>query len=408
MKKNDFEIEFDLIQNTPLIHFNAKRLEGEEVINNKNETFLRATELKPKFDKFLRAYCKSNNIDIKKLKQHSSDAFDYSVEIKVGKVDIREIGKSPLFFGNLKPKNMSDLEWKYKKKREVYLKDIKVSFFSFKKEMINLIEKTFESFLDSTNFGTRTSKGFGSFYIKGRKFDKEKVFYIDNGKLKKAKVFHFSTYPLVKNFNYKNWQDYLNLFYKFLRSGINKNKNGKTLFYSKPLIFEYFKNNFQWEKRAIKSKCLRNELEKQLKKYPNSDVLTNDKEKRIIKDVFGLSTNEFWKSYNKALKKKSVEKIKEYKRFQSPITFKFIDGSIYFWANETFREILGKEFLVILEDKKGFYCKEKLQVVENFDFDKFFEFFKGVNLEKIIESKYHTRDEFKILKDIHNQVRNQK
>jgi len=421
MRRNDFEIEFDLIQTTPLIHFNAKRLEGKELINNKNETFLRATELKPKFDKFLRAYCRSNSINIEDLQQYLSNAFDYSVEIKVGNVDIREIGKNPLFWGNLsierdikkfKEKNSDErfkkeiLLLQQKLRREVYLKDIKVSFFSFKKEMIDLIEKTFESFLASTNFGTRASKGFGSFYIKGKKFDKEKVFYVDNEKLKKAKVFYFSTYPLVKNFNYKNWQDYLNLFYKFLRSGINlKDRNGKTLFYSKPFIFEYFKNSFQWEKRAIKSKCLKNELEKQLKKYPNSDVLTNNKEKRIIKDVFGLSIVESWRSYKKTLKKESVEKIKDkpkYKRFRSPITFKFVDGTIYFWANETFREILGKEFIVSLGN-----CKEKLKIVENFDFNKFFEEFFKLNLDNFIEKKYHKRDEFKILKDIHNQIRNQ-
>jgi len=402
MRINDFEIEFELSQITPLIHFNAKRLNGEEIVNNKNETYLRPTELKPKFDKFLMAYCKTYNKNYKNLVK--DNAFDYFVEVYIDDFKVDKIKKNSLFFANLKPRYISDTEWEEKQKRIVYLKGIKVKFFSFYKEMIDLIEESFESFLASTNFGTRASKGFGGFYIKDKSFDKNKVFYIHKGMLKKAKVFSFSTYSL-KDGRYHNWQDYVNLFYKFLRSGINlKDKNEKTLFYTKPVIFEYFKDKYEWEKRAIKSKCLKDELQKQIKKYPNSDILLNEKDdKRIIKDVFGLSTIESWRKYNKTLKKESVEKINDkpkYKRFQSPITFKYFNGNIYFWANETFREILGKEFFINLGG-----CKMKLKIVEDFDFDKFFDFLKNLNLKTFILSKYHNTPEFRILEKIHNQLK---
>jgi len=402
MRINDFEIEFELSQTTPLIHFNAKRLDGADIIDNKNETYLRVTELKPKFDKFLMAYCKTYNKKYKNLVK--DNAFDYFVEVYVNDFKVQKIKRNPLFFANLKPRHISDTEWEEKQKRIVDLKGIKVKFFSFYKEMIDLIEESFESFLASTNFGTRSSKGFGGFYIKDKSFDKDKVFYIHKGKLKKAKVFSFSTYPL-KDGKYHNWEDYLNLFYKFLRSGINlKDKNEKTIFYTKPVIFEYFKDKYEWEKRAVKSKCLKYELEKQIKKYPNSDILLNTKkEKRIIKDVFGLSTIESWRKYSKTLKKESVEKVNnkpKYKRFQSPITFKYFNGNIYFWANETFREMLGKEFFINLSG-----CKMKLKIVENFNFDEFFDFLKNLNLKTFILAKYHNTPEFRILEKIHNQLK---
>jgi hypothetical protein len=406
MKNNNFEIEFELIQYTPLIHFNSKRRFNENLENNKNETFLRATELKAKYDKFLNAYCNTKNIKTKNLKQSSSNAFDYLIEIQSNLKESKEI-QSPLFFGNRKPKKNAPIEeWKKfeeTKKRAVWLKDIKVKFFSFNKKLINLIEESFESFLASTNFGMRTSKGFGCFYIKNKEFDTNKIYYINNDKLKKAEVFYFNTASLDKN-KYKNWDEYLNLFYKFLRSGINlKDKNKNTIFYTKPVIFEYFKKELEWEKRAIKSRCLEDELNKQIEKY-HSDILTNEKpKKRIIKDLFGLSTIESWRDYGKTLKKISVEKNKnkpKYKRFQSPLTFKYINNKIYFWTNENYKKILGKEFILNLSG-----CEDRLKIVEEFNFNEFFKFLQNLDLKNFIESKYHNRDEFKILEKIHNQLK---
>ncbi len=50
------------------------------------------------------------------------------------------------------------------------LNDVRVVFFSWDKKLIDIIKEEFPRFLASTNFGTRSSKGYGSFFIKDRSF----------------------------------------------------------------------------------------------------------------------------------------------------------------------------------------------------------------------------------------------
>ena len=93
-----FKISFTLKQHTPIIHFQA----------NQSGATLRATELKPKFDKFLKKYAFDGNIpEVFKIDKEK-DAIDYKVNIEPNYNNKEEIHKrDALFFANMKPKNIN-------------------------------------------------------------------------------------------------------------------------------------------------------------------------------------------------------------------------------------------------------------------------------------------------------------
>jgi hypothetical protein len=339
---------FDLIQHTPLIHFQALQ----------NGASLRATELKPKFDRFLKEKLSKElkKDDLEKLYLKGQKAFDYKVFIEpiLSKpIDFEKY--PPLFFGNMN----TSYE---KKKRKKQTDSLKIKFYSFKPEMIEYINKYFEAFLANTNFGTRQSKGFGSFYL-DKDFD---VSLVDAKK--------------VYSFNVKErWDKDIELFYRFLRTGINEKG-----FYTKPLIFLYAKKQeWEWDKRAIKEWFFSDELEKQKQKYRNSDVLWFESDnKYLVRDLFGLSTFQYWKTYGIKVTKKSVRKNEKgkpyYGRMKSPIIFKVINDTVYFWVDNHFKRILGKDFLIFATGRPL-----KLSFPKNFDFDEMFKMIKDLNLSEI-------------------------
>jgi len=339
--------ETSLIQHTPLIHFQALQ----------KGAGLRATELKPKFDRFLKEKLtkKLTKKELKKLYLNGQNAFDYKVFIEPILSKPKHINNNYLFFGNMK----NTPPHKIKKKKKA--RSLKIKFYSFKPEMIKYIEDYFEAFLANTNFGTRQSKGFGSFYL-DKKFNVSLI--------EANKVYSFKT---------KNWEEDIAIFYKFLRAGINEKD-----FYTKPLIFLYAKKlEWEWDKRAIKEWFFSDELEKQKQKYRNSDVLWFESDnKYLVRDLFGLSTFQYWKTYGIKVTKKSVRKNEKgksyYGRMKSPITFKVINETVYFWVDNHFKRILGKDFLIFATGRPL-----KLSFPKNFDFDEMFKMIKNLNLSEI-------------------------
>ena len=307
------KIKFNLIQHTPLIHF------------QENKATLRASELKPKFDRFLKKYIFKDNISEKFKIDKTKDALNYKIKISAD-VKVKRIERNTSLFFGVMGDNV-----KYFSKAE----NIKIEFFSFNENLIKIIEDSFESFLAITNFGTRQSKGYGSFYL-------------DKG-------FNINLIPFnVYSFKTSNWENDINLFYKFLRQGINlklKLKNGeiKTKFYSKPFIWHYFKNkNITWEKSKIKQEFFQRELQKQVRQYgPDSPVGFDSRNYKLIRDLFGLSSNEKWRIPYRTTIKKEHNQID---RFPSPVTFKVVNHKVYFWAdNETILKELIKDCAIAIK-----------------------------------------------------------
>ena len=377
-----FKITFTLKQHTPLIHFQA----------NQAGATLRATELKPKLDRFLIEYAFGGNVPEEFLIDKEKDALNYKVKIEPNlelKEDISE--RNSLFFGNMKPKDVSDEEWKrfgkkyYKKSN----KNFKIEFFSFNIELLKCIKDNLEAFLANTNFGTRQSKGYGSFYLANKEFDFSLI--------KSDKVYSFST---------KNWERDIKLLYQFLRQGINLPRPQNS-FYSKPAIFAYAKaKGWQWDKKSIKETFLNDELNQQIENH-KSDVLEySSSTKYLLRDIFGLSSSQEWKSYDAKVEKEhntqnDNEKIE---RFKSPITFKIVDEKVYFWVNDSIDKFLDKKFKIAVNTKKN--QELLLSTPSEFDFNDFFNFtFNKLNLATHIEDDFHETNEYKSLEQILNEIR---
>ena len=406
LKTNDFTLNFTLKQHTPLIHFQA---------DQKGAT-LRATELKPKLDRFLLIKLGDGDynagVEIAKQKKWliskgDHPALDYKVRIEPNNSNYKDINpKTSMFFGNLKPKDMVEEEWeKLKKRYKTNEKTFKVFFVSFNTQILKQIKQYFKAFLSNENFGTRQSKGYGGFFIKDEAFDP---------KLIDAVVYSFDT---------EDWESDIKLFYQFLRQGINRpkriKKNGKsieykdkkgcnrTLFYCKPFVY-YFVNNtydYTWEKRKIKQVFFATELAKQQKCKPYSDTLKRiDKKPYLVRDLFGLSTQELWKSYNNTTLLK-IDSEKNITRFKSPITFKVIDKKVYFWVNDSYRQLLGKRFQI--KNAKTNRIINDMKFPSSFDFNKMFEALLGSDFDfsEYVFQKFKERDEYENLKRIIDSLR---
>lgn len=381
-----YTLEFTLRQHTPIIHFQHQE---------KGAT-LRATELKPKLDRFL----KEHYFESREKYQHllipksRSDALDYKIYIEGAENNLKSelpslrntSTKFPNYFANLGGDNTKDFVWT----NDV----IRVTIFSFHTVLLQAIKKSMPTFLMRNNFGMRQSKGFGAFYLDATDFSYQPP------KLEYA--FDVPTSSIETVFKH------IELFYRSMRSGINLiGGGGRNVFYFKSLLFLYAKaQGWQWDKKTIKETYFNDELQTQRLDHPETDILHfSSPEKRLVKDLFGLSSLEPWLSYQKS---KISKESSEVERFKSPILFKPIKISnsnyrIFFCIDNYSKDIFNQEFL-ILHNGKG---DLKLKTPDNFSFSSFFDFIfdtRNFEIETHVAPEFHGRDEFKILQKIYSQL----
>ena len=375
---NHFKMEFILKQHTPLIHFQS----------DQSGATLRATELKPKFDRYLIKMFKKEKIEYKEfLIIGQKRAFDYKVKIikkKISddKTDLNGLPDERLFMGNMGGGS----------RKQMYHRNFEsiVILNTFNEELKKNIEKIFPDFIFQTNFGGGSSKGFGSFTCKKNKTLSD---------LKNGYLFKVNSDKLEDVYNS------IFYFYKMLKSGINEyDKNNNSIFYGKSFLWSYVNNtqdNATWEKKKIKETFFSNQLEKQKKKYPHSDMLFSKKEPFLYRDLLGLSLESDWMSYDKAtITKKSTD----ISRFPSPVIFKPIleeDGYIiYFWAVEVSKDILNKKFTV--SDGSSSF---EISTPAVFDIGKYLEFVSKQNLVTYIDKEFQMNNKiFNTLKTIFSSI----
>ena len=93
---SDFKLEFTLKQHTPIIHFQS----------DQSGATLRATELKPKLDRFLKKYAFNGEFPEEFLIPKQDEALDYKVKIIKKKIsddksDLNGLPDERLFMGNM-------------------------------------------------------------------------------------------------------------------------------------------------------------------------------------------------------------------------------------------------------------------------------------------------------------------
>jgi len=381
-----YQLTFTLKQHTPIIHFQA----------HQQGATLRATEVKPKLDRFLIQKFKKENIDYKGwlVGNGEKPALNYKMRIEPvrdvkyylffsmpnqqRKANLKNyierhysphvevVAPSPYFANNDKVKFYSKKDEKERRGKKDQVKEIdydKLRFAlhtesnirglitCFNKELLKHIEQSLPDFFLAHNFGTRQSKGFGSFTVKsinGQQvnFDRERF----------KELFLFYKKIAGNKTSVSDKFKFIDDYYKRIR---NKPGQGGGL----SLIRDYFKEKYGiiWEKPALTKKLIKGQ------NFEVNNV-------HFVRALLGLAGVHEYQQFRKSIKIEHAENDsdKKIERFQSPIMFKVIDDKIYLTVpKEThLNEIKGKEFCfytiqTLQQASKG--EKLKLKVPKKFD-----------------------------------------
>ena len=293
-----------LKQHTPILHFQWPQ---------KGAT-LRASDLKPRLDRYIRKMFYNGDRSVKlryKLKISYSGA-----EIFKGSDKHRD--HDCMYFGN-----MGDTP-EYKKKFHIHVPELELEFNTyFNPNLKTQIEKALPVCLALENFGTRSNKGNGCFFIKGKSRDNFEEILKSNHI---GKIFCFDIDKSDYFFAIKT-------LYTLMKSGINLDVRGKKLRF-KSAIFKYFKSrNVTWDKKAVKQHFLPHAKS-------NSWVSSNSRSE-YARVVLGGSDIQDWRFYNRRLHINSAN----FDRIPSPIVFKvFVQNNkarVYFFARDSYKDVNG-------------------------------------------------------------------
>jgi len=352
---------------------------------------------------------------------------------------IHDLKKYPLFFGNIDADINNSNEYKKLSFTDDPL-DLIITTTNTTIYKLLIIDGFMCNFFMNHNFGTRQSKGFGSFYIN----EKDKLYISPKSEYQ----FDISIVGSYYDDDFEVLFSAIELFYSTLRAGINLKIGKNTKFYFKSLLFLYCSKvlNAHWDKRKVKEEFYpdnitspKDSLEKQRAIHSGNsmdDPLTIPfDESYDVRDLLGFSTNERWLSYGDSIEKKvAIKDGTRYRypnpneslsieRMRSPILFKPVYGKTKDKKDIYTVHILLQDNVANLNEFKSankicFYSKNrfgsKLFMIDlpsmfstkNY-FDYIFDKLK-IDITTHVEKKYHLHDYYKILSDIYEQLKNKK
>ncbi len=366
---------YQLIQQTPMLHFQARD----------PGAVLRASEVKPKLDRFLVEYYRRYREGKDLLKEHADwkassehNALDYRMTIQLTKP--AEVLPAPdpqkdrlgLYFGNMGVKEEE------KKIQVVFSSnEIELKILCFHEGLEKLIQESLSLFFLLYNFGTRQDKGFGGFVLKGSQQQAEMLLadWYKRDPEKKGK----SIYKLECKYaaNSKNKLDVLyniDVIYRVLKNGLNesfrrRNNPQAPYCYVKAYLTKYFLDKeIGGEKRFMKEKNIGPTVITQGKK--ETDPVNKY---RYIRGLLGISDGQEWKEANygkRSIKIKSMDD--DIARIPSPILFKLAGDMLFILPNEPDETIYGKEFEFSSPTGCGKLC---IPQKDEFDMDEMFQGF---------------------------------
>lgn len=373
---NDWQKEYKLVQHTPLIHFQ----------HSEPHACLRATEVKPKLDRFLIEQLeKDDRFGDGRWKKWfvgdgSQQSFDYmmritpnseqverthSIERAIARAEHRppnanlhEIHKN--YFGNMASEKKREEKKKAIRetfKESLFYKDgLTLTIRCFIPELLTLIDEHIRGFFMMHNFGTRQRKGFGSFTVDiSTKPNEPKGFdlvgkYCPNAYYCK----------LDNDVNADALLDAVWVISAFLRSGFNRGEGN----YVRGFVFRYFqreKNPLANDKAFVKQKVLRNVYDEatrgeHLHPYGNNvryryvrGLLGTNENSRFCRDPRG-ETREDLTVHNIYIH--SAEGVE---RFPSPLLFKPIGKFVFILPQKMPDEIFGSEFYILEKNQEDEY-----------------------------------------------------
>lgn len=357
---NPFLLEFTLKQHTPLIHFQP----------DQQEATLRATEVKPKLDRFITEIFldlplsfdqKKKDLFKKTIEHHFSGNRDVPVnssyKIKFSgepkkfylmhsqniKEDVKRIARqkikndldfleySPYFADNDK---ISKGKWE-EVKLAIDYRTLKGEIFSIFPEVKDLLTIAIPYFFCLNNFGCRQSKGFGSFTVTEIK-DKEWGIDEDSMKILLDSQWSFA-YKLDGSFNTSSSKiKKINELYKSLKASADESK-----------IRDYFEDQkITWERPTL------TDLAREKQNSPLVDLSSNP-ENKYVRALLGLAElHDYEQKFKIKIKIKDNEKDEEKKitRFSSPVFFKAFQDKIFLCANPVPEIMLNRTFQFFRSD----------------------------------------------------------
>ena len=385
---SQFKKIYLLRQNTPIWHFQ----------HNQGNATLRATEVKPKLDRFLLVNTK---VDIKPewfIKQEDSKSLDYKLHIYTGVMPEKPKEKDlPQFFGNTGVGKLPE-ELAVSKKKALFFKgEIFFEIFSMYPDLIKYIGERLEEFFFVYNFGTRQSKGYGSFSFIGE-FGSSNTYCSSlkvsnsHNAFKEQEGVHVKILSSFK-VESKDYIDVLNaidLFYKSIRGGI-LGKMDSVL--SKWISMNH---KLEWDKKVL-AKLFKP------KNGQMPDIKVNPERDFLYRDYMGLAVD--MRPWNGQMSKEH----KDIRRFKSPVFIKPVVEDkgyrVYIGCNNTANKLKGEKFNVTF--KKGRKITKEIQMYPSFDLQKYLEYCI-VNGESFVRNNCNNYKVKKDLIDIYEQLKNNK
>lgn len=370
---NDWQKEYKLVQHTPLIHFQ----------HSEPHACLRATEVKPKLDRFLIEQLeKDYRFGDGRWKKWfvgdgSQQSFDYmmritpnseqvertqSIERAIARAEHRppntsfhEIHKN--YFGNMASgNNIQDTIRKTFKESLFYKDGLTLTIRCFIPELLTLIDEHIRGFFMMHNFGTRQRKGFGSFTVDiSTKPNEPKGFdlvgkYCPNAYYCK----------LDGNVNADALLDAVWVISAFLRSGFNRGEGN----YVRGFVFRYFqreKNPLANDKAFVKQKVLRNVYD-EATRGEHLHPYGNNVRYRYVRGLLGTNENSrFCRAprgetrEDRTVHNIYIHSAEGVERFPSPLLFKPIGKFVFILPQKMPDEIFGSEFYILEKNQEEEY-----------------------------------------------------
>lgn len=369
----DWQKEYKLVQHTPLIHFQ----------HSEPHACLRATEVKPKLDRFLIEQLeKDDRFGDGRWKKWfvgdgSQQSFDYmmritpnseqverthSIERAISRAEHRppnaslhEIHKN--YFGNMASGNNIQDTIRETFKESLFYKDgLTLTIRCFIPELLTLIDEHIRGFFMMHNFGTRQRKGFGSFTVDiSTEPNAPKGFdlvgkYCPNAYYCK----------LNDNVSADALLDAVWVISAFLRSGFNRGEGN----YVRGFVFRYFqreKNPLANDKAFVKQQVLHN-VYNEATRGEHLHPYGNNVRYRYVRGLLGTNENSrFCRAprgetrEDRTVHNIYIHSAEGVERFPSPLLFKPIGKFVFILPQKMPDEIFGSEFYILGKNQEEEY-----------------------------------------------------
>ena len=402
------KIVVKLGQDTPMWHFQGAF----------DDCCLRATEVKPKLDRFLLAKLDTGELSVNECALTSRDdvpstwwanedktAFNYKMRIsaesrRIIDSQVPDVDRNgnprfknlyPVYFARVGENKSKDMEL-------VMMECIRVKLMVYDDDLAKCIKNNISAFFASHSFGARQDKGFGCFRVIKNSNETTPTMGVLSGASYYFVVPGPSTNDSKKKQEeqekkeaekkrFKSLFDHINYFHKVIRSGVNERGC-----YVKSMMYHYAKSKEDvWDKPVIRTKFnFTNNVYKSIcgkmdSRRPVRPQLSEEYnqckdligKKNLYRDALGLSTSQDWISYGNKVKTSLHGNESEEVRFKSPVDYRPVpttDGGfiVYIIIHELPNELRQASFDISCDKSRerleGMKISDAISISDYFEF----------------------------------------